>query len=193
MLRDDKGVLWFAGDRRISWNFSKAIKGPRPKVTNRNGILLAGTGTSFVCDLVTDQFPVPEYIKGTDTFGYIHKMFIPELIKWLRSEGWAGEHDRKLNIECEGDADDAPMAIIVIGVGSDLYELDIDNKMICADAIDAPYATGCGGALALGSLLTTEGLGDIKLSCKQRLGIALRVAAQISPGCDANIDIINNK
>jgi len=189
VIRDDKGTLWFAGDRRISWHFGKALKSPRPKITYRNKVLLAGTGTSCICDLVTDQFDIPIKTDQQDTFNYIHTTFVPKLIKWLRQEGWVSEGERKLSTS-DDDGKSELGATILIGVESDLYELDIDTNMICADVIDAPYAAGCGGALAHGSLLTTESL---DYSPKKRLTIALKVAAKVSPGCDDNVDILNNR
>ena len=188
MLRDKQGNLYFAGDRRISWDFSKAIVAPRPKVSYRDGILYAGTGVAAICDLVTDQFTAPARLHSQPTFQYIHKTFIPCLLTWLRSEGWVAEGERRLNID--GTDSEDYYASIVLGVDSDLYELDLSSSMISADAIDAPYATGCGGPVALGSLLTTE---KMKMSIEDKLTLALQVAAQVSPGCDDNVDIVTNK
>ena len=193
VLRDKNGYLWFAGDRRISWNYSKAIKGPRSKVTKRNNILFAGTGTSCICDLVTDQFEVPIKTDMIDSYTYIHKVLVPALIKQLKEEGWINDGERKLAYDNILDSrldDCAPHAILIIGVGSDLYELDLNTQLITVDAIDAPYAAGCGGELAWGSLLTTE---KLRMTPKARLKLAVEIAAKVSPGCDDNVDIISNR
>ena len=189
MLRDKEGYLWFAGDRRISWDFSKAMKAPRPKVTKRNNILFAGTGSSVVCELVTDQCPVPDIPADMDSYRYMHAVFVPSLIKWLRAQGWVEEKERKLNVD-EDNYGEAPSACIIIGVESDLYEVNLDNNIISADCIDAPYAEGCGGPLAMGSLLTTE---HLCMDPPKRLNLALQIASKVSPGCDDNVDIVTNR
>lgn len=184
MLKTKKGLV-FAGDRRISWGMHKAQKAPRSKVTNRNGVLLAGTGVSCICDLVTDLFNVPAYDGKQDTFNYMHKTFLPALMKYLREEKWLKEDGRGIDF----DDDDRTLAIIVVGVGKDLYELDMTTHCISVDAISAPYAHGCGGMYALGSLLTTE---KLDMDEEERLKLALQIAAKVSPGCDAHVDIVRN-
>lgn len=185
MIRDNKGVLWFAGDRRQSWGMHKAQKSPRPKVTKRNGILFAGTGNSAICDLLTEQFEPPFYNEKEypDSYTYMYKLFMPELLDFLEREGWMKKEDGRC-LNCDS------MASIIVGVKSDLYELDLDNESIAFVPVDAPYATGCGGMYALGSLLTTERSKGLP---KKRLQLALEVAAEMSPGCDSNVDIINNQ
>lgn len=191
VVRDDKGKLWFAGDRRSSWHFGKAIKGPRPKVTKKNGILLAGTGVASICDLVTERFEVPKAGKGEESMKYMVR-FENALLEWLREEDWVKEDSRCLAKQGpeDDDEDSSMMAIILVGVGSDLYELDIGTNMpLNSTPIDAPYGAGCGGSLAWGSLLTSAKLGWTE---KKRLKEALKVAAKVSPGCDDNIDILHN-
>jgi len=193
-LKAEDGNLWFAGDRLITWYNGKALKRPRSKIAKRNNILLAGTGYCVICNLVVEQFPVPKY--SADTHApqeYMHTVFIPQLINWLRSEGWVDEGERRLNIDCTEDelkSHEYPSATFLIGVGSEVYELDIDVRMISCDIVATPYAIGCGGDLALGSLYTTSSL---DMTPKNRLKCALKVAAAVSPGCDDNIDILSNK
>jgi ATP-dependent protease HslVU (ClpYQ) peptidase subunit len=181
MLKDKKGNLWFAGDRRMSWGMHKAIKAPDPKVRNRGGVLLAGTGDASVCDLVTDYFPIPKFSGDLTIHNHMFNVFIPSLKAWLAENG---------RLNAEGTALNKGEAVIVIGIKDKLFELVISTETISYVSVEAPYAAGCGGQLALGSLLTTEG--NSRLTPKERLKIALKVAAIVSPGCDGNIDIINN-
>jgi hypothetical protein len=188
VVRDDKGKLWFAGDRRSSWHFGKAIKGPRPKVTKKNGILLAGTGVASICDLVTERFEVPKQEDKETSMQYMVR-FEDELLAWLREEKWVKEDSRCLTKQGEEEEHEL-MAIILVGVGSDLYEVDLAcTSPLQSTPIDAPYGAGCGGSLAWGSLLTSAKLGWTE---KKRLKEALKVAAKVSPGCDDNIDILHN-
>ena len=64
-----------------------------------------------------------------------------------------------------------------------------DSTSILGCPIDAPYAAGCGGPYALGALkvLDVEGA-----DAREILKKAIEVAASISPGCDANCDILTN-
>jgi hypothetical protein len=188
VLRDKQGHLWFAGDRRASWGFHKAIRTPRPKISKRNGILLAGTGVSLICDLVVDLFDIPKYSNKLSTFEYMHKVFIPELLVYLRAERWIKDDARELKYNKA--TEDQLEGYILVGVHSDLYELILSTELIGVDAVDAPYALGCGGQLALGSLLTTE---RVRMSTSNRLKLALEVAFEVSPGCGDGIDILNNK
>ena len=181
VLKDKKGKLWFAGDRRQSWGMHKAQHSPRSKVTKRNGVLLAGTGTSSTCDLLTDQFPIPDIIE--DSYYYMHSVFMPKLLEFLRENHYVKKDERKL--QGEGHA------VILVGVNSELYEVYLDSHHIEFGCVNTPYAHGCGGSYAIGSLLTTAKLNK-KMSEKQRLTLALEVAASVSPGCDDSVDIIHN-
>lgn len=180
MLKDKKGNLWFAGDRRMSWGMHKAIKSPMPKVTKRNGVLLAGTGDASVCDLVTDHFPIPDVNYEKHLQSYMFDTFVPKLKEFLRTNGYL-QKERDALVEGSGS--------IVIGIDDKLFELYLSEANISYVCVEAPYAAGCGGQLALGSLLTTEGT---KMKIKDRLKLALRVAAKASPGCDGHIDILTN-
>lgn len=180
MLKDKKGNFWFAGDRRMSWGMHKAIKSPKPKITKRNGVMLAGTGDAALCDLVVNHFPIPDVVYDKWVQGYMFDTFVPKLKEFLKANGRLDKDGETLS---RGDAS------IVVGVEGKLFDLTLDESIICYVHVEAPYAAGCGGQLALGSLLTTEGT---KMNIKDRLKLALRVAAKASPGCDGHIDILTN-
>ncbi len=188
VLRDTSGKLWFAGDRRVSWGMHRAQRMVKPKIAKRDGILLAGTGVGSLCDEIVQLLQIPEQGKHGDPFLYIHEVFMPSLFEHLRHKGYLHKEERRLGHNGEGMEDHWFGAAILIGLKGQLFELDVDNEHIGVDLIDAPHAHGCGGDLALGSLLTTEGT---KLHPKTRLEKALRVAAQVSPGCDDNIDVLH--
>ncbi len=184
-----KDKLYFAGDRRISWGLHKAQRGPRPKVTHRDGVLFAGTGTSALCDEITDLFVVPDRYPGSDAFEYFHHSLLPHVLAHLETKGYVNRGERHLRRNDKDKEDDMLIAIILVGIDDCLFELDINTSVISGDQIVTPYASGCGGAYALGSLMTTEGS---KLGPEARLIKALRIAASISPGCDGHIDVVHN-
>lgn len=191
VLRDKDKSLWFAGDRRVSYGncFQKA---PAPKVINREGILLGECGLSVISDLIIRQFDLPSNSYNATPIDYIHKLLLPEFMDWLRHEGWVAENSRVLKKEFVGEHDlqEDFAASVLIGVESELFDLHLSTTSIGIDHMDAPYAAGCGGELALGSLLTTE---KMDLTVKQRLKMAVTVAAKANSGCDNHVDIVTNK
>lgn len=205
--KDKKGVerLYFAGDRRASWGFHKAVKLEGPKISFRNGVLLAGTGSSYTCDLMVSLFDVPEVAPTSHAvsdinkmctteaengfrntpkdylFQYMHMGFRPAALEMLREYGLIDKDKQHLR------SDDAT-AYILVGVGLSIFEFGITDSGLDIIEVPSPYTAGCGGQLAWGSLLSTESEKDPE----KRLKLALQIAAKISPGCDDNIDILHN-
>lgn len=189
VLQDKKGVLYFAGDRKISWGSIRSQASPRPKIAYKAGVLLAGAGASCICEAVVDQFIIP-LMSDENTYDYMHNVFMPALFKHLTKEGWMDKGTRKLKTVGPAGQEDDLSAVILVGVLSDLYSVNIDHSVITVDAVNTPYAEGSGGVLAIGSLLTTE---YFKISIIKRLKIALGIAAKHSPGCGDGVDILSNK
>jgi len=188
ILRDKRGKLWMAGDRRVSWGMHQAQIMPKAKIAYREGLLLGGTGCASICDEFVRLMSIPHMSKEAEPYDYMHNVFMPAVFDHLAVRKYLHEKERRIAYREGADpADDWYGALVLIGLRGDLFELTVDNYDISLDQIDAPYATGCGDHLALGSLLTTE---NIKMKEKDRLTLALQVAARVSPGCDNNIDII---
>lgn len=183
VMKNELGKLVFAADRRLSWDMSKAQIGPRPKITKRKGILFAGTGVSYLCDLITDVLPIPDYDSTiVDPFYFMHQVLAPEINSLLSSKGLLDKDVAKLHNKDMHSA-------VIIGMKGQLFELDMSEEGLFIDAIDVPHTHGCGGKYALGViqyLLDTK----INIGTEEILRSALRTAAQISPGCDSNIDIL---
>lgn len=175
-----KGELVFAADRRISFGHSYQ-EGVRPKVVKRDGIILAGTGLGYLCNLACELTPIPKIPIEMDSFAYVHGPFKESLKIALISHGCS---DINNQLAFPEDIN----TTILIGVKSDLYIIGFDSDFgILIDPVAAPYGAGCGGMYALGSLMTTE---NIKMSSEDRLTLALQVAAKLSSGCDDQIDIV---
>lgn len=185
VLKTKRGKLMMAGDRRASWDH-QAQKMPRPKIQKREGLLLGGTGDGYLCTLIVDILSLPEY-ENIDTDSYMHHKFQTAIVRLLKSKNFCD--NKGLHIPTDTEAE------IIVGIQGKLYQVIISNEdsrnhggIITIDELNTPYATGCGGLLAWGSLLTTQ---DLNLSDKERLKLALSVAAQVSTGCDGNVDIIS--
>ena len=197
VLRDAKGKLIFGADRRVSWGVYRYQESARSKLTKRNGILLSGTGTCCVCDIVTDLCVIPKIPENMDGFTYVHTLLFDSVKNTLRSKGYLDKEDNiKLTKELNG--------FILIGVKGELFELGITKDGITTDAIQAPYTHGCGGTYAMGSLESTKGdsLQNLKNKVKTRkirgkfksveelrIALAIDVAATHSAGCDSRVDI----
>ena len=194
VVKDDDGYLYFASDRRESWGYHKAAKMEGTKSSFRNGILLMGTGNGFLCSEVIQYMPVVKLPKKINPDVYMHDHFMPNLLRYFKKENLLHPKERRLMAP---DSVDDYMAIILVGVGDALYEVIVSNEHIQFDRATTPWAHGCGGSLAWGSLLTTQYLNDTQqlvelLDPTERLLIALDQAASVSPGCDNNVDIISN-
>ena len=179
-VKKTRGELVFAADRRISWGMSHCQIGVRPKVVKRNGVILAGTGTSYLCDLICELTPIQDIGKYEDGFSYVHNVLHPNIKRTIVDKGY-GDKDGNLSLPEDMGA------VILVGVQHELFELAVEGNYLSIDAINAPYAHGCGGHYALGSLKTTE---NLKISSEERLSLAIGVAAELSPGCDNRMDII---
>jgi len=176
-----RGELVFAADRRISWGSSQFQKLVYPKVKKRNGIILAGTGDSYLCDLIVQLTPIPDLPPRMKVFNYIHEVLRRTIESNLIDNGMKGEKD---GLGIPGKM----YAAILVGIQKELYEINVDERYgIVINQIDAPYGHGCGGDYALGSLKTTE---NLNMSSEDRLTVALNVASELSAGCDNKIDII---
>lgn len=181
VVRNKKGKLLFAGDRRVSWGMSLAQVTSRPKVIKREGMLFAGTGSAYICDLIIEVMhtsPCPDHIRP---FDHMHNTVFNDVVTVLEDKF---VFDKKEKVVVYEDS----LAIILVAVKGELFQVVIDQGSgIIINSIAAPFATGCGGAYALGALLAME-----KLNLKEevKLTYALQVAAKVSPGCDDNIDII---
>ena len=194
VLKDDEGYLYFASDRRGSWGFGKAHKLEDPKSRFRSGVLMMGTGGCFEIVEMLDHMKIAPFTPKTNPDMYMHNKFIPAIVRHFKTQGLLHPKERRLR---HHDDSEWIGAVMVVGLGSSVYEVTVDNLHIVFNKVGAPWAHGCGGALAWGSLLTTEALtttpDKLEMSIPDRLVFALSAAATVSPGCDDNIDIISNK
>lgn len=175
------GELVFAADRRISWGSAQFQELVYPKVRKRNGIILAGTGDSYLCDLVVQLTPIPDIPPKVKVFNYIHQILRECVERTLIENGMKSDKD-SLGIPSKMHV------AILAGIKGELYEFNICERYgIIINQIDAPYGHGCGGDYALGSLKTTE---NLKMTSEDRLTVALNVASELSAGCDNKIDIV---
>lgn len=189
ILADKNGKLIMATDRRMSWGMSQAQVMPGPKCFKREGILLAGTGDAHLCTLLTKRMHLPYYPPEINPEDYVHEAIYNSIKEILISKGFS-QDDKNLHLPVDSSVE------LVVGIKGRVFSIDVCNPskdldfngIIRIDEVSVPYATGCGGQLAWGSLLTTARIK--KLGAEERLTVALFVASEVSPGCDNNIDFI---
>jgi len=187
-----RNKVMMAADRRSSWDFSQAQTMIKPKILKRNGLILAATGDGYLCSLLVERLDIPGDPLHTDDLDtYMFESLHAHITKLLLRKGFKDGHNQ-LSIPGEDSGCE-----LLVGVKGRLFNYVISNPEpenkdrslgeIQVDELNLPYASGCGGALAWGSLLTTD---KVDMKPKDRLTLALEVAAHVSPGCDNNIDIV---
>lgn len=188
-LKNSRGKILVAADRRASWSFSKAVTMNKAKVRKRDGIIIAGTGSGALCSLFVDAFTPPEY-NGEDLDIFMHFVFHRAIKKILTNHDYADEH-KVLKIPSDSGCE------LIIGIAGHVYTVDIFNPeeehthingLINIDEVPTPYTTGCGGEHAKGAIdaCMHHGIKDTRLIATT----AIKVAANNSPGCDDKIDIV---
>lgn len=200
-LKDKKGRILMAADRRASWDFSMSMSMPRPKISYRNGILTGATGDGYLCHLLVDILRVENpKIDNIDPDIFMHYHYSKEVRKLLISQGFVDEH--KL-FRLPGDM----YVEALIGFDGKVYSVTLENSnptnehvpgIIAIDEMPSLHATGCGALVAIGALKESEDLfmHDEKkdryrfLTYKERLIRAVEKACDVSPGCGKPVDIL---
>jgi len=194
-----KGNLMIAGDRRASWGYHYAQSMDVPKINKKENVLLGATGHGDMCSLFVDDggFDIPEK-KVKSVNSYMFHIFKPAVVKFLISQGYGNKSkEDKTNLSlppgmfCE----------IVVGIEGEAWSMIIENP--CSEASDIlaghvslgrvsiPYATGCGGHGTADGIIRYEIKRKGYLT-KADLRAILEVVADISPGVDDKIDIIES-
>lgn len=144
-------------------------------------MLFAGTGDGYLCIQLASFSPISKRKVGEDVHTYMNTTYLQGVINHLRVLGMVHKDEQRL---CGSEE---KTVNLLIGVDGCLYELAATTKDISILPINLPYAVGCGGSIAWGSLLTTQ---NSELTAVERLSTALNIAAMVSGGCDSNIDIL---
>jgi hypothetical protein len=131
----------------------------------RNGPYLFGFTSSFRMGQLLRWSLSPPAPTG-DLERFMATTFVDAIRACLRDGGWA----RKDNEQESGGT-------FLVGTGGRLFRIEGDYQV--GEPVDGYDAVGCGGAIALGALHATAGLG---LPPKTRVGMALRAAERFSGG-----------
>lgn len=185
--------IMIATDRRVSWDFGQAQTMSIPKLVKRDGVIMAGTGSAYLCDIILHSLDLSDR-KDMSVYDFMNEFFYNRLKKLFIRKGFHDEHQR-LVLPADVSVE------VVLAIDHLLFSICVSNPeesnpysnsaslqgLIDVVQLSLPYGTGCGGQWAWGAI---EGLKDVKdLSLKEKVIIAMNVAAKYSPGCDNNIDI----
>lgn len=147
------GKLYFAADKRISWDYSKAATSPTKKVSKRHGILMSGTGGASLIFEIIHRCKIPKFTGG-NIEKFVHDKLLPAIIGDLRYKGLVDIKERRLVSREKSNYD--PSAIILIGIRHkkdiQVFEMDLNADGITVDRVPVDYSHGCGGQYAMGVL-----------------------------------------
>jgi hypothetical protein len=184
-IKNRYGKITVAADRRASSGFDHSMPCINPKVMKRDGLILAATGDSALCELVVEHISIPK-MWDLEPNKYMFHVFRPHLYKALIKHDYANEQ-KQVKLPHEVDVE------VLVACQGSLFSVFIapysnsdpnGHISICQQPI--PYATGCGGIWALSSLITSTRLGET--STRKKLELALQIAAEHSPGCGDGYD-----
>lgn len=178
-VRNKKGNIFIAGDRRVSSESGDYNTSPIPKIQNINGVIIAESGDVPSTNLVKAVFNKinPKTFNNLNTplslLSYLNNNVVDLLKRRLRN---VDINMREVNSN------------LIVVINDEVFELLINEDVkISFDIVGTPYAIGSGGSYALASWETSK---HLNWNVKRRLKLALEVAAKYNNGCDTNIDII---
>lgn len=194
VIRNRKGKLVIAGDRRCSWGYSFSQSMEFPKINKKDNILLGATGSGDMCSLFVEDggFTFPER-KVKCLNSYMYHSVKPAVHRFLLNQKYGNKDTLLLPPDT--------FVEVVIGIEGQVWSLIVQNPLSegsheqFAGSIDIgripsiPYVTGCGRSSAY-SILMYE-LKRTGYLTHQHLKDALAITAEISPGCDGVIDIMS--
>ncbi len=192
IVKNRKGKLMIAGDRRCSWGDSFAQSMEFPKISKKDNILLGATGSGDMCSLFVEEggFQFPE--KRTRCLNtYMYHTVKLAVHRFLLGQKY-GKNDELM-------LPPGTYVEIVIGIEGQVWSLVVQNPLKedtahFAGSIDLgripsiPYVTGCGRSVAYGILMYE--LRKTGYITKDILKDTFEITGQVSPGCDSICDII---
>lgn len=193
IIKNKSGKIFMAGDRRVSMSDYTYFQNPVPKIRNINNTLIGASGTGSLCKACVDSFDPPEFKeKDYDVDLYMHHWYIPALEKHLKTIPGYVSKDGTLAIP-----EDRATSVLIV-VHKRAFTIDIgtvrnpDKQLLTVmDLDDAPFPffIGCGTSSAIPILIAEKK--EKGYNTKEMLIKAMEIAADISAGCDNNIDIVS--
>lgn len=170
----DNGRIIMGGDSATTQGWVSTITA-KPKVFKRGDMLIGGTGTIRLLQLVQYSFKIPEVPDGIDIHEYFVTHFCNALRECLKSGGLSETHDSNRE-RYSGE--------LIVGYRESLITIDSAYGVMFSQ--DTYQSIGCGEEFALGSLATSD---EFNLTPQKRVRLALEAAAKYSTGVSAPFHI----
>lgn len=178
----EDNVLYMASDRMVS-DAAGNTYSPKtgPKCVKKGVVLMGFSGSLEICELFGAHFVLPIDI--------IHKQFFPEVSKKIETViGRFLKKHKLTNYKKRYVLSDNKAISILIGINTGFYKYNIDQYGLNLQSHHESFGqAGSGGSFALGALI---GLSEGKRFTTQ-IHKAMKIAAQLDPYSDDNIDIIS--
>jgi hypothetical protein len=150
----DSALVTDSGDRTIGG----------PKVFHRDGLLFGSSGEGRIAQMLQYVFDLPAVGRGQDAEQYLVRDLGVQLHAFLKDEA----QDLLPDLDDEDE-----LWQLLIGVGGRLFR--VCSHLSVSESANGYEAIGSGGALAMGSLASTDGQAP-----RQRVELALRAAERHS-------------
>lgn len=187
VLKNKHGKIVVAADRRIS-DDTEYSRSPQPKVVKKESCVLAVAGDWGLASFVLNKLKLPKYINKIDHTTFVYDVLIPNLKILLIKDGYVNVNGQ-LHFEVVGE-EKTELEIVAV-FKHKVYVLSLGSdyaSAIIATEVPVPFATGCGGGIAMGSLLTSSLL---DLSVKDRLKLAIETASKVTLATDNDVDYVS--
>lgn len=175
--------VWMGCDSLGSNGYTKSVEHQAKAFKNSvfDDVVIGSTSTFRHIDLLKyskDLFDEIDKYKGTEIdHEYMVTKFIPRVMSLFQN-----------GIKSEAEADRG--ANFIVGAKNKLFEIQHDYSVLEPEL--GFCAVGCGEAVAMGSLLTTNKMAD-NLTVPKRIEMALEAAEQYCCGVQRPFRIINTK
>ena len=190
LIKTRTGKLIMAGDRRVTYGDAEMYSvSAVPKINKRNAFLIGYTGNPAICEALIHLTKIPNYIPHP-----LNKYIMCELeenIKKLLLKRGYEDNGSIILTEKDGSA-------LLLGIDGRAFVIDIDpileegrvwgKAVVESGEVLLPWSIGCGSDSALPILLAEKK--EKGYNTREGLKKAMEIAAEISPGCDNNIDYI---
>lgn len=180
-----KDRIYMAADKRVSFA-TTASKIRYPKIIKTGGILLGFAGNGVLGHQALHVFRSPKYPTGLGPTNYV-RAWIEAFNIYLVETGVVEDKYYRPVLHQDTDTSVVDTEFMMV-VDGELFLIDLTIEGLQYFPHTFPYATGSGGDVALGSLLTTEVL-DIDPVKRTRLAVS--AASQIVSSCGNGCSILS--
>lgn len=159
----EDGKVYIGGDSAGVAGYSLTVRKDK-KVFQVGNVLIGGTSSFRMLQLLQYAFTLPEYDPATDLDKYMATTFIDAIRQCFKDGGYAS----KSNEQESGGS-------FLIGLRGRLFEIEADYQV--GEPLDGYAAVGCGAEIARGVMYATP-----DMQPKKRIELALQASERHNAG-----------